>query len=99
MDLIELARDRGWATPTLHYQCKKRDDKMILVLSLRGPADDDIISQQLPRQGEQHQQLAQQLLQGQPMKITRLPALQGIQALALMWEVEKSVQPASDIGR
>jgi hypothetical protein len=86
MALLELARERGWAAPTLHYQCKKRDDKMILVLSLRGPADDDVITQQLPRAGEQHQQLAMQLLQGYGMKITRLPALQGIQAMALIWD-------------
>ncbi len=86
MALIELARERGWASPTLHYQCKKRDDKMILVLSLRGPADDDVITQQLPRAGEQHQHLAMQLLQGYGMKITRLPALQGIQAMALIWD-------------
>jgi hypothetical protein len=86
MALIELARERGWANPTLHYQCKKRDDKMILVLSLRGPHDDDSITQQLPRAGEQHQHLAIQLLQGYGMKITRLPALQGIQAMALIWD-------------
>jgi len=88
MALIELARERAWATPTLHYQCKKRDDKMILVLSLRGPMDDDSITQQLPRSGEQHQHLAMQLLQGYNMKITRLPPLQGIQALALIWDEE-----------
>jgi hypothetical protein len=92
MALIELARERGWGNPTLHYQCKKRDDKMILVLSLRGPVDDDSITQQLPRAGEQHQHLAMQLLQGYGMKITRLPALQGIQAMALIWDEKPLVR-------
>jgi hypothetical protein len=95
MALIELARERGWASPTLHYQCKRRDDKMILVLSLRGPGDDDNITQQLPRAGEQHQQLAMQLLQGFGMKITRLPPLQGIQAMALIWDEKPLVKQES----
>ncbi|WP_141732543.1 hypothetical protein [Oligoflexus tunisiensis] len=95
MALIELARERGWAAPTLHYQCKKRDDKMILVLSLRGPTDDDSLIQQLPRAGEQHQHLAMQLLQGYGMKITRLPPLQGIQAMALIWDEKPLVKAAS----
>jgi hypothetical protein len=95
MALIELARERGWASPTLHYQCKRRDDKMILVLSLRGPGDDDNITQQLPRAGEQHQQLAMQLLQGFGMKITRLPPLQGIQAMALIWDEKPLVKTES----
>ena len=72
---------------------------MILVLSLRGPLDDDSITQQLPRAGEQHQHLAMQLLQGYGMKITRLPALQGIQAMALIWEdkaLEKQDQSGTD---
>ncbi|HYX36543.1 MAG TPA: hypothetical protein VE954_25830 [Oligoflexus sp.] len=92
MALLELARDRAWGHPTLHYQCKKRDDKMILVLSLRGPTDDDSITQQLPRSGEQHQHLAMQLLQGYGMKITRLPPLQGIQAMALIWDEKPLVK-------
>lgn len=95
MALIELARERAWATPVLHYQCKKREDKTILVLSLRGPSDDDGVTTQLPGAGEQHQNLAAQLLQGYPLKLTRLPSLQGIQAMALIWDrYEEKTAPA-----
>ncbi len=98
MALIELARERAWQNPTLHHQCKLRESKYILVMSLRGPIDDDIVSTHLPRSGEQHLQLASHLLQGYPIKLTRLPPLQGIQAVALMWEkpAESKAQAAAE---
>ncbi len=86
MALLELARERAWASTTLHRQSKTRDNTIILVISLRGPNDDDIVTTQAPPAADQHLQLALQLLQGYPMKLTRLPALQGILAVALMWE-------------
>ena len=55
-------------------------------MSLRGPLYDDFISNQLPHSAEQHLLLATQLLQGYAIKLTKLPPLQGILALALMWE-------------
>ncbi len=96
--LIEAAKDKAASDVVLLSQLKKRESRHILVLSAKGDWGDELNHDiQLPQKAEQHLILAQQLLQGQPLKLTLLPALQGIQAIALIWEaveMQSSYRPA-----
>lgn len=91
--LIESARDKAQGELVLLSHLKRRENRQVLVLSIKGDWGDELAHDwQLPFKAEQHLSLAQQLLQGHPMKVTQLPALQGIQAIALIWENEASQQ-------
>ena len=85
--LIEAGRARGASDLQLTSQLKKRTERSILVLSIRGDWQDDWSQGQTwPPKAEQHLYLAIQLIQSYPLKISQLPGLQGVQAITLMWE-------------
>lgn len=94
--LIEAARERAQGELVLTSQVKRREQKQVLVLSIKGDLGEGELPQdwQLPFKAEQHLSLAQQLLQGHPIKVTQLPALHGVQAIALIWEATAGQQPA-----
>ncbi len=85
--LIEAARARGASDLHLTSQLKKRAERSILVLSIKGDWQDEWTQDQTwPPKAEQHLYLAIQLIQSYPLKISQLPGLQGIQAITFMWE-------------
>lgn len=84
--LIEMARDQGVTAMQVSTQLKKRADRNALVISLQGETQDQLLPSSEPSpKAAQHLTLAIQLLQGQAIKITQLPPLPGIYALAFMW--------------
>jgi hypothetical protein len=87
--LIETALDKGARQLHLSTHIKKRKDRHILVVSLRSEGQDQLEpGSDLPAKASQHLSLAIQLLQGYAMKITSLPPLPGVYALALIWHPE-----------
>lgn|GEM_PF-3974156 len=91
--LMEAAIERGASDVKIFSQIKKRDERLVLVLSIKGDWDEDLMpSVQLPPRAEQHLYLATQLIQGGGLKITQLPALQSMHAVALMWDLPSETQ-------
>ncbi len=89
--LMETAREKGARQLHITTQIKKRSDRHILVISLRSDGQDQLEpGSDLPPKASQHLSLAIQLLQGYDIKITSLPPLPGVYALALMWQPESS---------
>lgn len=87
MALIENARESHALSMILTNQLKQREDKLILVLSLHADLPDDfLLNKVFPAKAEQHLSLALQLVLGYPIKITKLPALNGVHAIALSWD-------------
>lgn len=99
MALVENARESHARGMIVTSQLKQRDEKMVLVISLHADLDDDFLLNKIfPAKAEQHLSLALQLVQGFPIKITKLPALNGVHAIALSWD--RQLEPrkgASDL--
>ncbi|MBC7532009.1 MAG: hypothetical protein H7318_10555 [Oligoflexus sp.] len=92
MALVENAIDSNVGQMGISNQLRVRDGKVILVCSLRADMVDELLLQkEFSPKAEQHLSLALQMLQGFAIRLTKLPALNGVHAIALMWDTEKEL--------
>lgn len=87
MALVENAIDRHVSHMGISNQLRLRDGKVILVSSLRAELlDERLLHKDLSPKAEQHLSLALQMLNGFAIRLTKLPALNGVHAIALLWD-------------
>lgn len=92
MALVENAIDSNVGHMGISNQLRVRDGKIILVSSLRAEIVDELLLQKdFSPKADQHLSLALQMLQGFPIRVTKLPALNGVHAIALMWDAEPEI--------
>jgi len=94
MALVENAIDNTSAEKLgVSNQLRLRDGKVILLCSLRADSVDELsLQKEFSPKAEQHLSMALQMLQGFPIRLTKLPALNGVHAIALMWEAEQDLE-------
>ncbi len=93
MALVENAIDSHVKHMGISNQLRVRDGKVILVSSLKAEMVDELLLQKdFSPKADQHMSLALQMLQGFPIRVTKLPALNGVHAIALMWDAEPEVE-------
>jgi hypothetical protein len=99
MALVENAIDSNVGQMGISNQLRVRDGKVILVCSLRADMVDELLLQkEFSPKAEQHLSLALQMLQGFSIRMTKLPALNGVHAIALMWDAEPELDEGDDDG-
>jgi hypothetical protein len=99
MALVENAIDSNVGQMGISNQLRVRDGKVILVCSLRADMVDELLLQkEFSPKAEQHLSLALQMLQGFSIRMTKLPALNGVHAIALMWDAEPELDDSDDDG-
>ncbi|MBC7662133.1 MAG: hypothetical protein H7249_20750 [Chitinophagaceae bacterium] len=97
MALVENALESNVGTMSISNQLRVRDGKVILVCSLRTEMVDELLLQkEFSPKAEQHVSLALQMLQGFQLRLTKLPSLNGVHALALMWDADKELDDGDD---
>lgn len=100
MALVENAIDSNVGHMGISNQLRVRDGKVILVSSLRAEVVDELLLQKdFSAKAEQHLSLALQMLQGFPVRVTKLPVLGGVHALALMWDAEAELHQSDALSR
>lgn len=100
MALVENAIDSHVGHMGISNQLRVRDGKVILVSSLRAEMVDELLLQkELSPKAEQHLSLALQMLQGFAIRLTKLPALNGVHAIALMWDEQAELSNQNLQGR
>ncbi len=93
MALVENALDHNIERMGISNQLRLRDGKVILLSSLRAEMVDELtIQKEFSPKAEQHLSMALQMLQGFPVRLSKLPSLNGVHALALMWDADAELK-------